>query len=349
MTARENYLKVVRFERPDYIPMSFCINDSCYNNYPQDYLFELMETHPFLFPNFKKPNEVYQPNYSCVAQKDNPYTDDWGCVWETSMDGITGTVTKHPLADWSAFKNFIPPDPSCCMGIGSIDWKKEALTIKKQRDNGDLVFKGLRHGHTFLQLCDIRGYENIIYDMADDEENLSKLIKMVEEFNLYIVNKYLDMGVDIMSYPEDLGMQNAPMISPNHFKKYIKPSYTRLMQAAKDKGVMIHMHSDGHLHDLIDDIIGSGVEIINLQDLVNGIDWIKNRFSGKVCIDLDIDRQFITAKGTPQQIDNLVREEVEKLSCKQGGLMMIYGLYPGIPLENIKALMDAMERYAFYY
>jgi len=45
----------------------------------------------------------------------------------------------------------------------------------------------------------------------------------------------------------------------------------------------------------------------------------------------------------------LVREEVEKLGSKQGGLMMIYGLYPGVPLENAGALMDAMERYMGYY
>lgn len=28
---------------------------------------------------------------------------------------------------------------------------------------------------------------------------------------------------------------------------------------------------------------------------------------------------------------------------------MLYALYPGVPLENIKAVMDAMEKYAFYY
>jgi len=28
---------------------------------------------------------------------------------------------------------------------------------------------------------------------------------------------------------------------------------------------------------------------------------------------------------------------------------MIYGLYPGVPLENKKALMDAMECYATCY
>jgi len=28
---------------------------------------------------------------------------------------------------------------------------------------------------------------------------------------------------------------------------------------------------------------------------------------------------------------------------------MIYGLYPGVPLANVKALMDAMERYASFF
>ena len=66
-------------------------------------------------------------------------------------------------------------------------------------------------------------------------------------------------------------------------------------------------------------------------------------------MDLDIDRQKITPYGTPGQIDALIYEEVSKISTKEGGLTMIYGLYPGVPLENIKALMDAMEKYAFYH
>ena len=30
-------------------------------------------------------------------------------------------------------------------------------------------------------------------------------------------------------------------------------------------------------------------------------------------------------------------------------LCMIYGLYPGTPIENAAAVMDAMEKYAFYF
>lgn len=121
------------------------------------------------------------------------------------------------------------------------------------------------------------------------------------------------------------------------------------MHLAREKNVIIHMHSDGYLHDLIDDLINGGVEVLNLQDLVNGIKWIAEKFSGRVCVELDIYRQSITARGAPEQIDELIKDEVARIGTKEGRLMMIYGLYPGVPLENVKAVMDAMERYAFYY
>ncbi len=346
----KNYLKAVRFERPDYIPMTFVINGSCWNYYPQNELFELLESHPFLFPGYKRPeNGIYKPEYHPVARKNHPFKDDFGCVWTTTEDGITGTVTVHPLADMSRIDSYIPPDPSVCTGLGGIDWQKTADSFKAAKKRGELTLGGLRHGHTFLQLCDLCGYENLLVSMADEHPNLMKIIDMVEEFNYQIVERYLSMGVDQMGYAEDLGMQLGPMISPALFKRYIKPSYRRLMKPALDKDIIVHMHSDGDIRDLADDLIDSGVQVINLQDLVNGIDWIANRYKNKVCVDLDIDRQTITTFGSPKQIDGLIREEVEKLGSPQGGLMMIFGLYPGAPLENIKALMDALEKYAFYY
>ncbi|MCH5376722.1 MAG: hypothetical protein JJ992_22380, partial [Planctomycetes bacterium] len=160
---------------------------------------------------------------------------------------------------------------------------------------------------------------------------------------------WLELEPDLVSYPEDLGMQSGPMVSPDAFRKYIKPVYQRLMRPARERGSIVHMHSDGDIRTLVDDLIEGGVEVLNLQDLVNGIDWIAQKFAGRVCIELDVDRQRITAQGTPAQVDALVREEVEKLGSREGGLMMVHGMYPGVPLENAKALMDAMERYATYF
>jgi uroporphyrinogen-III decarboxylase len=345
MNQRENVLRAIRFERPDHIPVYFHVNSACWHHYDQNALQDLMEAHRMLFPDFVR-QKVVTPPYGVYQRKDQPYTDAWGCVWETTDDGITGAVHHHPLADWSAFAQYKAPDPRTANKTFSPDMR---AAIQRRREQQQLIKGGLPHGHTFLRLQDIRGYENLLLDMADGDPRLDQLIGMVEAYNYACVEQWLTLKPDIMSYPEDLGMQVGPMLSPDSFRTYIKPVYQRLMKPARDAGCIVHMHSDGDIRTLVDDLIDGGVEVINLQDLVNGIDWIADRFAGRVCIDLDIDRQQITARGTPAQVDALIREEVEKLGSKQGGLMMIYGMYPGVPLENAKALMDAMEKYSIHY
>lgn len=302
MSSRPNEVRAALFDKPDHIPMTFVVNDSCWMNYDQNQLCDLLESHPFLFPEFKRPELPFVPNYSYVARKDEPYKDDFGCLWKTSMDGITGCVVEHPLADLDDFATYVWPDPEKCMGIGAVDWAAE-----------------------------------------------QKRLDALKAFNQGIVDHYLDIGVDQMSYAEDLGMQVGPMISPSLFKTYIKPSYQRIMKKAREKGVLIHMHSDGDIRTLVDDLVDGGVQVINLQDKVNGVDWIASHFANRTCVELDIDRQETTLNGTPEDIDQMIREDVEKLSSPSGGLWMIYGLYPQIPIENAKAVMDTMTKYAYYW
>jgi len=328
--------------------MVFHINPACWHHYDQTALQDLMEEHRLLFPDFVR-QETVKPGLALNQRRGEPYTDPWGCVWETMDDGITGAVHGHPLEHWAAFVEYPAPDPLTTDGTFPVDWealRTEVLGLKKQNE---IVVGSLPHGHTFLRLQDIRGYENLMYDMMDGEPRLSRLIALVEEFNFRYVMQWMDLEPDMMSYPEDLGMQVGPMLSPEKFRTYIKPVYQRLMKPARERGCLVHMHSDGDIRTLVDDLIEGGVDVVNLQDLVNGIDWIAENLAGKVCIDLDIDRQHVTAQGTPRLIDDLICEEVRKLASKQGGLMMIYGLYPGVPLENVRALMDAMEKYSMSY
>ncbi|MBE6964414.1 MAG: hypothetical protein E7441_00045 [Ruminococcaceae bacterium] len=343
----ENFTKAVRFEKPDFIPVNFVINDACWHHYPKDALWNLMEEHKYLFPDFVRPDNDWMPECLLVARKDFPYTDPMGCTWVTSDDGITGTVKEHPLADWSAFgTSWTIPDPEKSDGLYMVDWAEKEKEWTELKKSGKDFHAKLRHGHTFLQLCDLRGYENLMFDMMDEEPLLMELIDKLETFNMEIVKRFVKSGCDSIGYPEDLGMQVGPMIPPDLFEQYIKPSYTRLMKPARDAGIPIRMHSDGDIRSLADHLVESGVEVINIQDLVNGIDWIADRFRGKTCVELDIDRQSITPYGTPEEIDDLIKNAVKKIATPQGGLCLCYGLYPGVPLENAKAVMDAMERYA---
>ena len=134
MNQRENILRAVRFEKPDYIPMVFHINGACWQHYPQDALQELMAEHPFLFPDFTPIQEKIMPYFSPVQRKDNPYTDPWGCTWITKEDGITGTVTQHPLADWAAFETYQAPDPETSDGLVQVDWDEIAEDFRQKEE-----------------------------------------------------------------------------------------------------------------------------------------------------------------------------------------------------------------------
>ncbi len=343
-----NTLRAIRFERPEHIPVVFWINPACWHHYRPEALFELMAGHPLLFPQFERETFTI-PEPAPWERSGTPYTDAWGCVWETTDDGITGTVTQHPLADWDAFARFTPPDPTRTNGMTAMDWSRERSQALEIAAQGKSCAGSLEHGHTFLRLCYLRGYENLLFDLMDGEPRLRSLIDKVETFSTGIVQSYLDVGAAMVCYPEDLGAQTGPLISPQLFRKFIKPVYERITALTRRAGSLVHMHSDGNIRDLADDLIASGVDALNLQDLVNGIDWIAANLKGRVCIDLDMDRQHVTRFGTAAQIDALIREEVEKLGSPKGGLMLIYGLYPGTPIKNVRAVMDAMERYAGFY
>lgn len=349
MTPRENRLRAARFERPDHIPLSLGIGPVGWSCYPHDRLQELMASHPLLYPGFTPSDSPVIPEPAPWRRAGAPHTDSWGCVWETVEDGITGAVTQPALADWDDLPRYVPPSPAEHNGWGPVDWSAVAAGLERARERGELLAGSLRHGHTFLTLSYMRGYESLTLDMADGEPRFLQLLDIVEEFNAGVMRRYLELGVEWMGYPEDLGMQQGPMLSPAHMARYIAPVYRRLIAPARAAGCVVHMHSDGDVRALADQLLGAGVDVLNVQDLVNGLDWIETELKGQVCIDLDLDRQSITRFGTPEQIDAHVRECVERLGSRGGGLMLTYGLHRGVPLDNLAALMDAMERYAGHW
>jgi hypothetical protein len=101
--------------------------------------------------------------------------------------------------------------------------------------------------------------------------------------------------------------------------------------------------------ELMDAFVECGIDIINPQDLCNGIDNLAREVKGRMCIRLDIDRQTIVPYGTRQEIRALIEEEVRKLGSPQGGLEMIAGIYPPTPPQSVHALCDAMEEFRTFW
>jgi len=286
------------------------------------------------------------PHVSIWAGKDetrragSKIRDKWGCLWIYPLDYLDGQVIEHPLDDWSKLKNYTPPDPE-----KYIDWEKFKKDVQEAKNRGDFTSGGVDHGFFFLLLTYLRGYENAMIDFAEDNKNLYQLIEIIENYWMAVIKKYVDIGVDMIGFGDDLGLQNSLPISPSAWRKYIKPSYKKFFSFCRQHNTHVSLHTDGWIVDIIPDLIECGVSVLNPQDLVNGIENIKRLAKGKVCIDLDIDRQKITYFGKPDDVEKHIEYCVKTLGSEKGGLLLKFGAYPGTPVENICAVIKAFEKY----
>jgi len=108
------------------------------------------------------------------------------------------------------------------------------------------------------------------------------------------------------------------------------------------------MHTDGHILEIIPDLVACGVDVINPQVGANGLENLAEICKGKVCVDLDLDRQKFPF-WNPDDIDRHVKEAVEILGSPEGGLGLRAEIGDDVPLENVEAICCALEKYSTYY
>ena len=339
--TRDDWLKIVELKGCPEIPCRAVFPEAVWTEHGKQ-LEEVVGRYPEVFGG----NLRYEGDRERTCRRfrrGQRWTDRWGSVWGYAYSGLEGQVVQQPLADWSAFKHFRPPEPATGNDFDELDWPKIRGDFEQARSDNAVAGGYVSHGFLFQRLYYLRGFENLMEDFGREDERLGKLIDMIVEFNLELVRRFLDSGADVIYFGDDLGMQDRLTISPGMWRRYIEPAYAKIFSECRRAGVHVYLHSDGYIADILGDLIEAGVTIVNAQDLVNGLDAIRRELKGRVCIDLDIDRQKIVPWGTPEQIERHIHACVQTLGSKDGGLMLICGIYPGTPLANIEGLARAMK------
>ena len=347
MNFRENFIRTITFNYPQWLHYDIHINPAMWAVYKEE-LEEVVLKYPSVFRDYKKGSVDYNNmHFSADKLDDNFVTDIWGCRWHYPLRYMDGAVIGHPLEDISKLDAF-PQPPSPVPELTESQWEDEIRRVKEAKARGEIVSGGTEHGFLFLRHTYLRGFDNAMLDYADEDahENLGRIYDMIIAHNMKIVEYNIRRGSDYMQFAEDLGTQTGTIVSPETFRKWIKPAYAALMQPCKKAGMYIGQHSDGKTLDILEDQIEAGVDVVNPQDLCNGIDELARRIKGRACINLDIDRQSVLPYGSPKDIDDLIHEEMEKLGAPEGGLMFICGLYPPTPMKNVEALAKAMIKYS---
>jgi len=347
LSFRENYLRAVEFRRPEYIPCRIIVTWPVWNTY-REKLEEIALNHPLVFPGFKIGSVRYGVKPG-VLKVDRTLVDPFGCTWAFNIEGYQGQVIKHPLEKWENFKDYEFPNPEDGLpseGSNSLTpWSTISELIEEMRSEGRLVQVSLMHGLFFQRLYYLRGFINLMRDFVQRPPQIYGLIEKLTSYILSLIDNLLKLGqIDVVYIGDDLGTQTRMPISPAAFREFIYPSYRKIFQRIRGMGVHVYFHSDGHVLEVLDQLIDAGASVLNIQDKVNGLENIKS-FKGRVCVDIDVDRQYLIPFGKHGEIKHHIKHIVNELSMKEGSLMIEAEVHPPTPLSNIEAIIEAMEQY----
>lgn len=344
LSHRENWLRAVEFRGPEWIPCSVGFAPIVWKTYRDD-LVKIILDHPRLFPGFQPEHANFFDEMPPVYRQGEYYRDNWGCLWYNEQEGLEGQVVEHPLADWSALETYRPPDVETKTERGDMDWEAARRSVEQARAAGHLTWGNAER--LFDRLYFLRGFENLMIDIATDDPHLPRLIQMLTEHELALINKWLEIGVDVMSFHTDIGTQKALMISPEKFRRYIKPMFMTLFQTCRQAGTHVYLSSDGHLLEIVDDLIECGVSVHDPQLRANTLEGIVRAYKGRLCANVDLDRQSF-AFLTPAGIRDQVKQVIDAMADPRGGLMISGSVWGAdVPLRNIEALCAAIEELCF--
>lgn len=202
----------------------------------------------------------------------------------------------------------------------------------------------------YLQAGQImRGYEQFMVDMLTDEPLARGLLDRLHAAYMARARSFLDAvadSIDIVFLTDDLGTQNAPLISPDTYRALIKPYWAELIALLKRYDKKVLMHSCGAVSAFIPDLIDMGVDAVNPVQ-ITATDMEPARLKKEFGADIafwggGVSTQGVLDQGTAQEVRDAVRRNVDTFA-PDGGFVFtqVHNIQYDVPPGNIIAAYDA--------
>lgn len=204
-------------------------------------------------------------------------------------------------------------------------------------------------GGLFGAVWYLLGLENFMCDLYEEPEFIEVLAEGMTELLIRRVTETARAGADLICFADDLGMQHTPQVDPRIWRKFFKPRWARVFEAARrvNPDVMLFMHSCGYVLDFIPDFIDIGLDALHpIQPEAMDVYEVARRYGKDLCLWGTISMQRTMPYGTPADVDREVRERVERIGRKGSFVLSPSNVFTAdVPFENLDALIAACRRY----
>jgi uroporphyrinogen decarboxylase len=269
----------------------------------------------------------------------------WGA--EDNWDAGYSSLKDFPLKNAETIADVEKhawPDSSM-VDFDEISTQLKGLDQNKARI-GSIGFQAL-----FCTLCDLFGMDNAMINMSAAPELIDTAVAHIEAFLMDSFGKILRNNandMDFLWWGDDFSTQRCMMISPEMWRRFLKPTYLRVFELIKSYDVMIWFHSCGTFAPVIGELVDAGMDVwetVQAHLEGNEPEKLKANYGNNLSFFGAISCQGTLPFGSPEDVRKEVRERFRVLG-KNGGYIIgpDHSIQKNMPIANLEALFDEAHK-----
>ncbi len=192
------------------------------------------------------------------------------------------------------------------------------------------------------------GIENHLMYLALYPDEIKEVYTRQAEWNRQRAMNSIDLGIDMIHFSDDWGAQANLMFSPQTWWEMLFPYHKTAIDAVKDRGCTVSLHSDGNVSSVIDGIVELGFDVVHPWQESAGmsLDLFKKSYRDKFSVMGGLDVQNTIGFG---KIDWL-KSEIERVMTmfRDGGLLFCttHFVQNHCSMDELKIALDTMYEMA---
>ena len=258
--------------------------------------------------------------------------------WELKVSGAYDA--RCVLDDWAKLDEFIAclPDPE---QDPQFEWAAKAAE-KARAENRYFIFGWWRL--FFERPWEIRGMMNLLMDYLTYPEQVHRLYDaLCDTYLAYLRRALREFPFDGFWTSDDLGHQKQLFMSPQTFRRFLKPRYERIGNLLKEHDIHWWLHSCGNNTLIMGDLADAGVNVFHpVQKHTMDEKAVAAEYGGRISFLAGFDVQQTLRTASPAEVRAEVRFLIDTFDRADGGMCLAAGngILPGTPLENVEAFLE---------
>ncbi len=318
MTKKENYLRALLIQNPEWVPREF-------------------------------DDDVIKRIWNCIEERpERAGKDVWGVEWDydPNAEGGAYPATRNyvitDIEDWR--EQIVIPD------LEKADWAGAKAKVDSI-DREKYIVEGYTEMGIFERSYLLMGMENALMAYYTNPEEMYDLAGAIADYKIEFLHRFIEtIRPDSMMYGDDWGTQSNLFISPEKWRAIIKPHTQRIYDCIRSHGVIVKQHSCGKIESIFGDLAEMGLQGYNPCQPCNDLAKLKKMYGDKICFCGGIDSQFVLAapNKSPQDVSDEVYKRMNELKGIHGGYLC--GPSHDVPYDKAKldAMMTAIQEYGKY-